>query len=569
MRFLLTILCLGSFGILNAQMVRQVQITVTPELKILTDVTADDDSILNGRYLIIYHNKTRIKGMTKNGEMDGIWTSYYPNGQQKMKGRYLQGLPHGQWTLWGEKGEVQAKFQYSNGIPAGHWQGFYFNHSKAVDIIYNPDGKPVQCVHYYEDDIIAINHEYTYEKGVEQANLSYYYNNYHLFHVEQRTDKELDGLFGMYHSNGLTWETFTYQNGRLLAVGQSHSRGGVPLKNTEFRHGNGTITRYYSGGNPYSKTSYTDGFKNDSIIIYDIAGKFVGLGHFKENHPIGKWELYSKFHKLNTTVDFNKIPGEEYVTNYTSSVPKEREEGALRHGYRHGSWKTYNGYGELTADLNYQFGWLHGPSLSYQSNKVLENFRFENDNRSGKSTYYSTFGDVNSEDIYDCESVLELKWEEAPEKNWITIRNETYHAHQKYLWFYPDWPGTELLNTRDSYAAKGEGMFLVQRGTSYNYAPELIPAQMDGGLSAEKDYIRKNLKIPELAKSKHIDGSVLLRYKIDQFGMISEVVILKSIGFGLDEAAVNVIKSFPPLNAATFNGIPIPSYEVREIDFKI
>ena len=110
MRLILSIFILLISLQTKAQQVIQLKIQVNTDLKILSDVTADADSIPNGRYLVVYKNKTRVKGQTKFGKMSGIWTTYYANGQQKIKGRYIEGKPHGEWILWGIQGDVQAKF---------------------------------------------------------------------------------------------------------------------------------------------------------------------------------------------------------------------------------------------------------------------------------------------------------------------------------------------------------------------------------------------------------------------------------------------------------------------------
>jgi len=134
--------------------------------------------------------------------------------------------------------------------------------------------------------------------------------------------------------------------------------------------------------------------------------------------------------------------------------------------------------------------------------------------------------------------------------------------------FYPNIPGLSMYRSLKSYKELQEYMFPVQRNLYYNYWPELIAPSFIGNEYAEKDYINKHLVIPEEIKKYRVNGTVLLRYAVDEFGIISDITVLKSIGLGLDELAVDLIKSFPPLQGATFNGLPIPSYIVREIDFR-
>lgn len=569
MKWLFFILSYG-FALLSfGQNVTQIKLKVNDQLHILTDVTANKDSIPNGRYLVIYKNRTLIKGNTKDGLMSGKWTLYYPNGQQKMKANYQNGKPHGEWVVWGPQGDVQAKFQYSHGNPVGHWQGYYFNHSKAIDIVYNPKGLPIQCIQYYDNEIIALNHEYEYNGNQSKKNYSYYFENFNIFHYAQHINDKLDGSYILYHDNGVIWEHYKYTQGQLMSVVASHSIGGMPRKNDEFRNGNGTLKRYYHNGNLYSKTSYKDGLKNDSLNIYDLGGKISGIGAFRDGTAIGLWKIYSPYHKLFLTVDFDRIPNQSYQVLRTSTAPKEREEGPQKDGLRHGTWRSYDSYGELTGELNYQYGFLHGIQKHIQSNKIMQKFHFSYGNRDGKFTYYDTFGNINSEEDFKSETTIDSNWYKPPKENLVTIENNETHAHQIYFWFYPEIPGMEIIESKISFQDKKELVFPVKRNIGYKYWPELKPAEFEGGNYAEKEYIRAHLQVPKSTKDLNINGSVLLRYKVDEIGLVSDIEVLKSLGYGLDEAAINMIKSFPPLNAATFNGIPIPTYVVREIDFRI
>jgi protein TonB len=63
-----------------------------------------------------------------------------------------------------------------------------------------------------------------------------------------------------------------------------------------------------------------------------------------------------------------------------------------------------------------------------------------------------------------------------------------------------------------------------------------------GGNDAFKKFIKDNLKYPKLAFEKEIEGTVLLRYAIDYKGKVSDVKVIKSLGYGCDEEAIRIIK---------------------------
>ena len=569
MRILLSIFILFSVGHIQAQQVVQIKIQVNSDLTILTDVTADADSIPNGRYLVIYKNKTRVKGQTKLGKMSGFWTTYYANGQQKIKGRYVEGKPHGEWILWGIQGDVQAKFQYNQGERIGHWQGYYYNHSKAIDIVFDPKGRPNQCIQYYYDDIIALNHEYSYDKKNTKATLSYYYKNYNLFHYEQLTNNEYDGDYILYHSNGLIWEKFQYEKGKIFAISNFNTAGGRPRNNDDFRNGEGVLNRYYSNGDIYTRTTYKKGLKNDSISIFatgnlGINASPIGYGQFKNGVPVGKWKINGR-----QTFEFDDSSNKVVETKRISPAPKEKEIGPYLNGYKHGVWRRFDNYGEIQSEITYKYGLANGSAKYYTSRKVMKEFHYEYDNKNGLFTYYSSFGKINAQDTFVAESTVDTNWFTPHKVDWVTIENDTEENHQRYMWFYPSLPGMEIIESTVSHKDRDEMLFTLKRDFDFTYGPELVPPHFDGDANNERDYINAHLIIPKSAQNKPIDGSVILRYKVDELGLISEVELLKTLGFGLDQAAVNIIKALPPLNPATFNGLPIPCYVVREIDFKL
>ncbi len=66
-----------------------------------------------------------------------------------------------------------------------------------------------------------------------------------------------------------------------------------------------------------------------------------------------------------------------------------------------------------------------------------------------------------------------------------------------------------------------------------------------GGMSAFYKFIGENLKYPEQAKKDSIQGKVFIQFMVLASGKLAHIKILKGIGNGCDEAALNVIKNSP------------------------
>lgn len=73
---------------------------------------------------------------------------------------------------------------------------------------------------------------------------------------------------------------------------------------------------------------------------------------------------------------------------------------------------------------------------------------------------------------------------------------------------------------------------------------EIMP-QYPGGDAALCDYIKKNLRYPQEAKKKGIQGRVIVRFIIETDGSISDVKVVKPVDSLLNNEAVRIVKSMP------------------------
>jgi len=78
-----------------------------------------------------------------------------------------------------------------------------------------------------------------------------------------------------------------------------------------------------------------------------------------------------------------------------------------------------------------------------------------------------------------------------------------------------------------------------------------------GGEAAMKKFVAKKLKYTKDAKAANVHGLVIAQFVVDTIGSVSDVNIVKKLGYGLDEEAVRVINSFPRFKPATQDGKPV------------
>lgn len=83
------------------------------------------------------------------------------------------------------------------------------------------------------------------------------------------------------------------------------------------------------------------------------------------------------------------------------------------------------------------------------------------------------------------------------------------------------------------------------------------------------EYISKHLRYPKAAQQSGIEGKVFVQFVIDNDGSITEVKVIKGLGFGLDEEAIRIIQKAPKWTPAKQRGKPVRVRMALPIMFKL
>ncbi|MCE6988693.1 TonB family protein [Dyadobacter sp. CY323] len=109
----------------------------------------------------------------------------------------------------------------------------------------------------------------------------------------------------------------------------------------------------------------------------------------------------------------------------------------------------------------------------------------------------------------------------------------------------------------------------VTETTSAAYKVTEQKPQFPGGHEAMLGYLRENIKYPDAALKANVQGVVLVQFTVDVDGTLGDVVIIKSVGFGLDGESIRLVKKMPKWEPAIQNGKPIRSSQAIEINFDL
>jgi len=91
-----------------------------------------------------------------------------------------------------------------------------------------------------------------------------------------------------------------------------------------------------------------------------------------------------------------------------------------------------------------------------------------------------------------------------------------------------------------------------------------------GGLEAMYNYIRRNVRYPQIARQQQIEGKVFVQFVVDENGNITNVTLPKGdIGGGCGDEAMRVIKSMPKWSPGKQNGRAVKVYYIATINFTL
>ncbi|MBL7858312.1 MAG: TonB family protein [Cyclobacteriaceae bacterium] len=94
-------------------------------------------------------------------------------------------------------------------------------------------------------------------------------------------------------------------------------------------------------------------------------------------------------------------------------------------------------------------------------------------------------------------------------------------------------------------------------------------AEPVGGMSAFYEYVSKNIAYTERAKNEGVEGKVFVQFIVEKDGRITEPMLLKGIGSGLDEVAFDLVKNAAPWIPGKQKGEPVRQKMVLPIVFKL
>lgn len=90
-----------------------------------------------------------------------------------------------------------------------------------------------------------------------------------------------------------------------------------------------------------------------------------------------------------------------------------------------------------------------------------------------------------------------------------------------------------------------------------------------GGLEELMKFLARNLRYPKAAQNVDVEGKVYVQFVVNREGKVSQVTVLKGIGYGCDEEAVRVMNLMPAWTPGKQGGKAVSVRYNLPISFKL
>ncbi len=90
-----------------------------------------------------------------------------------------------------------------------------------------------------------------------------------------------------------------------------------------------------------------------------------------------------------------------------------------------------------------------------------------------------------------------------------------------------------------------------------------------GGVKALYEYFYTETRYPEEALKKGIEGTVYVKFVVDQEGFVINPVVMRGVGGGCDEEALRVVASMPQWIPGSINGENVSVWYTVPIKFNL
>lgn len=242
-----------------------------------------------------------ISVQMKNGKENGIFNSFFVNGNLKIQGQFSDGKMEGEWKYYYNNSKLQAvgSFNSGNGTDISEMSGIPRNGRSGNWKFYDEDGQLKSEYNYISGQLNGVVKEF-YPNGKIEEELLYQNGN-------------LNGLQRGYYSNGKIKYEVYYTDGQKNGSRKTYFDNGKLAMSCIYSNNKeeGIVKEYFENGNLQSESTYKSGILHGPINKYHENGKLklkatIDSTSLALEHLIGDSYLYKEDGTLEAHLVFQK-----------------------------------------------------------------------------------------------------------------------------------------------------------------------------------------------------------------------------------------------------------------------
>tara|TARA_B100001250_G_scaffold401956_1_gene414449 strand:- start:793 stop:1602 length:810 start_codon:yes stop_codon:yes gene_type:complete len=216
----------------------------------------------NGKLSIFY-----ICDFNELGEYDGLYKSWYPDGDIREEGNYTNGVKNGCWKYYSSSSDKRYREPtgktegcYKNGLPEGVWKEWYWQNSQLESEKNYKNGVLDGVITFwYLDGTMKKKHHF--KNGKKHGLSESFWENGELYYALHYVHGEPEGECKEYDKNGMLRLSETYVNGKKEGLLTINYSSGELWNNIYFKNGekHGSYKVWYKNGQEKFIGMYTDG----------------------------------------------------------------------------------------------------------------------------------------------------------------------------------------------------------------------------------------------------------------------------------------------------------------------
>jgi TonB family protein len=214
---------------------------------------------------------------------------------------------------------------------------------------------------------------------------------------------------------------------------------------------------------------------------------------------------------------------------------------------------TYFPNGHKSSVKNFENGRLLGDVKEYYPNGKLYSISSYTKTDNGKTALKLTCNDSTGKELAINGNGNWIKWNDSFDK--ITEEGQIENGLEEGEWRSEKTDSASLVYIYKKGIAVG-GANDYKSGIRNYFRLEIEPEFL-GGLSAFSDFLILNIRYPDGARAKNIQGRVIVGFVVDNVGNLTDIKAIRGIGYGCDEEAARVMKLSPPWKPGKYDGKPV------------